>query len=127
MREILTLDDLKRGELIEPPGWTPMEITGYEEKPAATDNSTNCIFKFKVIDGPNKGKTANRLFNEKALGFGKNLWPLIGVKRTADGGFECTTEAFQASLGKKMMVYVKRGESNKGNAFNDLVDFRPLT
>ena len=126
MRAILTPDDLKRGELAEV-GWHPMEIVDYSEKDADTDGSTNCIFAFKIIDGGDKGKTANRLFNEKALGFGKNLWPVIGVPRTKDGGFECSTEVFRAAVGKKLQVYVKRGKSNKGNEFNDLVDFRPMS
>ena len=126
MRAILTPDDLKKGDLITP-GWHPAEISGYEEKPAGTDQSTNCIFNFKIIDGGEKGKTANKLFNEKALGFGKNLWPLIGVPGNATTGYECSTEVFQASVGKKLMVYIKRGTSNKGNEYNDPSDFRPLS
>ena len=125
MRAILTPDDLKRGELVTP-GWHPAEITGYEEKDAATDSSTNCIFSFKIFDGGDKGKTANRLFNEKALGFGKALWAVLGAPRTADGGYELTSQFFQSQVGKKLKIYIKIGKSNKGNEFNDVADFMPL-
>lgn len=125
MRAVLTPDDLKKGDLAET-GWWPAEIVDYTEKEADTDKSTNCIFHFKLIDGPSKGLTANKLFNEKALGFGKNLWPLIGVPRTPDGGFDCSTEAFRAGIGKRMKIYIGRGKSNKGNEFNDVKDFMSL-
>jgi len=126
MRAVLTPDDMKKGELIEP-GWHPAEIVSYEEKDSNTDKSTNCIFHFKVIDGKEKGKQANKLFNEKALGFGKNLWPLIGIPGNAKEGFtDLSTERFQASVGRKLKIYVKRGKSNKGNDFNDVQDFMPL-
>lgn len=108
------------------PGWKPVEINGYKEEPANTDQSTNCIFSLKVIDGTEKGGVLTARFNEKALGFGKAMWPIIGIPRTSDGGFECSTEAFNAAIGKKLMVYVKRGKSNKGNEFNEVADYRPL-
>ncbi len=127
MRAILSPDDLRRGELI-PPGWYPVEIINYEEKEAGTDQSTNSIFYFKIFDGSCKGTELKRLFNEKALGFGKALWATLGLPKTPDGGYELTTELFE-QVGKskaKLQVYVKRGESNKGNPFNDVADFRPL-
>jgi hypothetical protein len=127
MRAILSPDDLKRGELIDPPGWTPMEITRYEEKEADTDKSTNCIFHFMVIDGPNRGRQATKLFNEKALGFGKNLWKTLGFPFDPEKGYELSTELFQQAVGAKMKCYVKRGKSNKGNDFNDITDFMPLS
>jgi hypothetical protein len=126
MRAVLTPDDLKRGDLAGT-GWHPMEILEYEEKPAETDGSTNCLFMFKILDGPSKGIVARKLFNEKALGFGKSLWAtLIGPADSAKG-YELTTEMFQSFVGKKLMGYIKIGKSNKGNEFNDLSDFRPLS
>lgn len=128
MKAILTPDDLKRGELVEP-GWHPAEIINYTEKDAETDKSTNCIFGFKILDGPAKGATANRLFNEKALGFGKSLWAVLFGPPDANTGYptQLTTESFNAQVGKKLMIYIKRGKSNKGNEFNDVADFRPLS
>lgn len=128
MRAVLTPDDLKRGELAEP-GWHPAEIVDYKEEDADTDGSTNCIFLFKIFDGPNKGVQPRRLFNEKALGFGKNLWlvlfgPPDPQRGYADG--QLSTESFRAQIGKKMKIYIKRGKSNKGNEFNDVQDFMPL-
>lgn len=125
MRAILTPDDLKKGDLAET-GWHPAEISDYNEKDADTDGSTNCIFSFKIIDGKNKGIQANRLFNEKALGFGKALWATLELPFQPDKGYELSTELFRAQIGKKLMIYIARGKSNKGNEFNDVKDFRPM-
>jgi len=125
MRSMLTPDDLKKGDLADV-GWHPLEIVEYSEKDAATDGSTNCIFHFKIIDGPNKGVTANRLFNEKALGFGKSLWETLKFPFDPVKGYELTTQLFEQTVGHKLMGYIKRGKSNKGNEFNDLVDFKPM-
>lgn len=125
MRAILTPDDLKKGDLAEI-GWHPAEIVDYTEKPAESDQSTNCIFHFKIIDGPNKGLTANRLFNEKALGFGKNLWKSLAFPFDPQKGYELSTELFKQTIGSKVKIYIKRGKSNKGNEFNDVADFMPL-
>lgn len=125
MRAILTPDDLKRGDLVETT-WHPVEIVDYTEKEADTDKSTNCIFHFKIIDGAGKGVTMQRLFNEKALGFGKNLWKTLGFPYDPIKGYELSSELFKQTIGHKLMAYVKRGKSNKGNEFNDVADFKPL-
>lgn len=126
MRQVLSPEDLKKGDLADP-GWHPMEITGYNEKAAETDQSTNCIFSFKILDGPSKGVTANKLFNEKALGFGKSLWKTLGFPYDAVKGYELTTDLFEKAIGYKLMGYIKRGKSNKGNEFNDIADFKPMS
>lgn len=126
MRTILTPDDLKKGDLVETT-WHPVEIVDYTEKEADTDGSTNCIFHFKIIDGPGKGVTCQKLFNEKALGFGKALWKTLNFPFDPVKGYELSTELFKQTIGHKLMVYVKRGKSNKGNEFNDVADYKPLT
>jgi len=126
MRAVLTPDDLKKGDLAEV-GWHPAEIIEYKEEPADTDGSTNCIFIFKLIDGPNKGITPRRLFNEKALGFGKNLWKTLNFPYDIVKGYELSTQLFEQTINSKLMIFIKRGKSNKGNEFNDVVDFKPLT
>jgi len=125
MRQILTPDDLKKGDLAEP-GWHPLEIVDYKEEDADTDGSTNCIFLFKIIDGPNKGISPRKLFNEKALGFGKALWKALNFPYDPEKGYDLSTELFRQTIGHKVQGYIKRGKSNKGNEFNDLVDFRPM-
>jgi len=125
MRVILTPDDLKKGDLVEP-GWHPMEIVDYSEEPADTDGSTNCLFFFKIIDGPGKGVSPRKLFNEKALGFGKALWKTLNFPYDPNKGYELSTELFRQTIGQKVQGYIKRGKSNKGNEFNDIVDFRPM-
>jgi hypothetical protein len=126
MRAFLSPDDLKKGDII-PTGWHPAELVDYTEADAKTDGSTNCNFFFKVLDGPAKGNTVKRLFNEKALGFGKNLWATLGLPYDAEKGYELTTELFKAQLGKKLMIYSKKATSTNGNDYNDVTDFRPLT
>lgn len=125
MRKVLTPDDLKKGDLAEP-GWHPLEITDYTEEDADTDGSTNCIFHFKIIDGPNKGISPRKLFNEKALGFGKALWKALNFPYDPEKGYDLSTELFRQTIGHKVQGYIKRGKSNKGNEFNDLADFRPM-
>ena len=125
MRAILTPDDLKKGDLVEV-GWHPVEITDYTEKEANTDKSTNCYFHFKILDGPGKGSTPRTMFNEKALGFGKNLWKTLGFPYDLVKGYELTTELFKQTIGSKLMIYIKRGKSDKGNEFNDVADYRPM-
>lgn len=124
-RAVLTPDDLKLGDLIEP-GWYPVEISKYEEKPAGTDKSCNCFFHFKIIDGPKKGVAPRKMFNEKALGFGKNLWSTLGFPFDPEKGYTLSSELFNQTVGSKLEIYVKRGTSDKGNDFNDVADFRPL-
>lgn len=126
MRAILTPDDLKKGDLAEV-GWHPAEIVDYTESDADTDGSTNCTFHFKIIDGPSKGVSPRRLFNEKALGFGKSLWKTLNFPYDEKKGYELSSELFKQTIGHKLKIYVKRGKSNKGNEFNDVVDFMPLS
>lgn len=127
MRAIITPDDLKRSDLVDP-GWYPAEIVEYKEEDAETDGSTNSIFIFKILE-PEKarGVMPRKLFNEKALGFGKNMWKALALPYDAKKGYELTSELFAAQVGKKLKIYVKRGKSNKGNEFNDVSDFQPLT
>lgn len=130
MRAILTPDDLKKGDLIEP-GWHPAEIVDYDESEASEDaknpGSTNCIFHFKIIDGPFKGIPCQRLFNETALGFGKSLWKTLAFPYDPVRGYELSTDLFKQTVGHKLMIYVKRGKSNRGNEFNDVQDFKPMS
>lgn len=125
MRAVLTPDDLKKGDLVDP-GWHPVEIVDYQEKDAETDGSTNCIFYLRILDGPGKGVTPRTQFNEKALGFGKNLWKALDFPYDPVKGYELTSELFRKTIGHKLEVYIKRGKSNKGNEFNDVADYRPL-
>lgn len=122
---ILTPDDLKKGDLIEP-GWYPAEIVKYEEKDADTDSSTNAIFHFKILDGPFKGVSPRTQFNEKALGFGKELWKTLAFPYDAEKGYALSTNLFEKTVGSKLQIYVKRGKSNKGNEFNEVAGYKPL-
>jgi hypothetical protein len=131
MRAVLTPDDLKKGDLAEV-GWHPVDIIDYTEdeagQSAKNPGSTNCIFHFKITDGPNKGLQVKRLFNETALGFGKSLWAVLFGKPDPTVGYtgdQLNSESFKAQIGKKLDIYIKHGKSNLGNAFNDVTEFRP--
>lgn len=128
MRATITPDDLKRSDLVDN-GWYPAVISEYKEEEAKTDGSTNCYFHFKIIDpAPEKarGVQPRKLFNEKAMGFGKNLWKTLNLPYDAKTGYTLTTELLKAQEGKKLMIYIKRGKSDKGNEFNDIQDYKPL-
>lgn len=130
MRAVLTPDDLKKGDLVEN-GWHPAEIIKYHEEEASEEaknpGSTNCYFTFKILDGPGKGVEVRRLFNETALGFGKNLWKTLQFPYDDVKGYELSTQLFEKAVGFKLKIYIKRGKSNRGNEFNDVTDFSPLT
>lgn len=126
MRAILTPDDLKKGDLVETT-WHPVEIVDYTEKEASTDKSTNCYFHFKILDGAGKGVTPRAMFNEKALGFGKNLWKALGFPFDPIKGYDLSSELFKQTIGSKLMVYIKRGKSTNGNEFNEVADYKPLS
>lgn len=122
---VVTPDDLKRGDLVTP-GWYNVEIDSYEEKEATTDKSTNCIFHFKIYEGSNKGVSPTAFFNEKALGFGKNLWKALEFPFDPEKGYALSSELFKQTPGSKLQVYLVRGKSNKGNEFNEVKDYRAL-
>lgn len=122
---IVTPDDLKKGDLVEP-SWYPVEISSYEEKPADTDKSTNAIFHVKILDGPFKGVSPRFQFNEKALGFGKEFYKTMNIPFDTEKGYVLSTDVFRALVGSKLEIYIKRGVSNKGNEFNEVAGFRPL-
>lgn len=128
MKINLGSDDLAKGTLV-PPTWYPCEITGYKEVPAKTDRSTNAEVSFSILSGEFKGSGGMSRFNEKAMGFAKPLLLALGAKIVDDGkgGKKLSAEMNESTMkGKKVDIYFVRGESNKGNAFNDPKDFAPI-
>lgn len=130
MRAVVTPDDLKKGDLVEPM-WYPLELTDYSEevvgKDAKNQGSLNCIFHFKIFDGPNKGVSPRTQFNETALGYGKLLWAALKLPFDPKKGYDLSTELFRAQIGKKIKGYIRRGKNkDTGKEFNELVDFQPL-
>jgi hypothetical protein len=131
IRSILTPEDLAERKI--DPGWYPGKIAavteevvkGSAEKPS--DGSMNAVFLFEVKDPAKpdqKPRNIKRFFNEKALGFGRNLWYVTGLlTKNAKGPQELTFEMMQSLVGKEMLVYVKRNSAG----FDNIEDFRPLT
>jgi len=121
INSILTPADLLGNDIV--PGWYPAEIIKYEEAPSKGDQSTNCIFYFKIIgDGPTKGRELRRYFNEKSMFFGRNLWLTLGFVTKEKGG-SLTTPMMESSVGKKLSIYIKKDKDGK---FDTVEDFKPL-
>lgn len=129
MRAILTPEDLKAGDLLDP-GWYPATIDSYTEEVVKgsakkpSDGSMNGVFTFKL----DAGQKVKRYLNEKSLAFGKDLYAAVGLPKNALGGYDVSTEVFEKFVGAKISVYIKRGKNaDTGKEFNELADFRPLT
>lgn len=128
---ILTPDDLKKGDLVKP-GWYPAEITHYDEaivkgsEQKPSDGSTQCIFKFKIIDGEFKGVSPQVQFNEKALGFGKELWKALEFPFDPQKGYKLGTALFEKTVGSKLEIYIKRGKGQTGKEFNEVAGYRKM-
>ena len=137
MRVVLTPEDLKSGELVEV-GWHPVEIIDYDEKGASdkakNPGSTNCIWTFKILDGPSKDITVTNLINEgpKSMGHKSNqsFWSTLGFPKIphASGGFgyDLSSDLFRKTVGFKMMAYLKRKKGDQGGEFNSMEDFKPM-
>lgn len=129
MKISLTSEDLAKGTLVSP-GWYPCRVTKYEEVPANTDRSTNCIAYLSILTGEFKGSgTKHQIANEKAMGFAKNFMLALGAKMVDDGkgGKKLEGELNKQTVENKLLdVYFARGTSNKGNEFNDAKDFAPI-
>lgn len=130
MRAVLTPDDLKLADKEPiPPGWYPAEITKYEEvvtkgtdeKPS--DGSVNSVFYFKILDGAAKNRELRRYFNEKVLGFGKNLYATLKFPKNSAGGYDVSTQLFEQTIGSKMMVYIIK---DKKTGYDTIEDFKPI-
>ena len=125
---VVTPEDLKKGDLAEV-GWHPAKIIDYEETEAGDDakspGSTNCNFRFEILEGPSKGIQPRRLFNETAWGFAKTFFAAMQYPKDEKGNYKVSSALFRQSVGHTLQIYIKRGKSNRGNEFNDVVDFRP--
>lgn len=127
MRVNLGSDDLAKGTLVTP-GWYPCKLSNYKESPANTDKSTNATGSITILTGEFKGAGGRFLFNEKAMGFAKNLLIALGAKiEDGPNGKQLSATLSKETINEKLVdVYFARGSSNKGNEFNDAKDFAPI-
>lgn len=127
---IVTPEDLKKGDLAVV-AWHPAEIIRVEEgeagEKAKNPGSATITFHFRILDGPSKGIECKRLFSETAWGFAKNFFAAMRYPKDEAGNYKITSALFQQSVGHKLKIYIKRGKSDRGNEFNDVTDFAPLT
>lgn len=119
----LTPQEIKRGKLIENPGWYGCEITEISTKPSKGDKSTNYWVYFKGLTGEATDMTFFRLFNEKALGFIVPFLKACGVEVNEETG-EVQNFDLHALVNRKIRLYIKQGDNN-GQAVNQVDGFEP--
>jgi hypothetical protein len=123
---VVTPDDLKKGDLVDP-GNYPVEFSRYEEKDAA-DKSVNSVLYFKVFDdsNPQKGKEFVKYMNEKGWEYEKELLVILFGPPPPEG-YRFGTREVQSKLGIKFKLYVKRGKNKEtGKEFNECAGYMPL-
>lgn len=112
-----------------PAGKYLFDISNYEEGLSKAGDSTNYVFSLTVSDGPYKGKTINKLWNEKALDKAipdavnslASLLDACGQNGSEGGVFNGTP-----LIGKQVYGFVTVKKSEKGNTFNDVESFAPV-
>ena len=114
----LTPQEIKRGKLIENPGWYGAEISEVLTKPSKGDKSTNYWVYFKGLTGEVKDMQFFRLFNEKALGFIVPFLKAAGVEVNEETG-EVQNFDLQALIGRKIKLFIKVGD-NQGTPVNQV-------
>lgn len=111
-----------------PAGKYLFDISSYEEGLSKAGDSTNYTFALTIADGPYKGKTINKLWNEKALDKAipdavNSLASLLDAcgQSGSDGG------VFDGNrlVGKQVYGFVTVKKSEKGSTFNDIESFAP--
>lgn len=133
---ILTPDDLKKGDLVNP-GWYRLIISKYEEEivkgstAKPSDGSTNAYLFFKIMESKKLNTKAEavgveirKMYNEKALGYGKTLWAALEFPFEEGVGYRISDTLLRQAEGSIVEGYVQRGKSDKGTEFNDLKEFR---
>lgn len=113
-------EDLLRGKTIEP-GWHKMLIKNVTQEPASTDQSTNTIIDFTVVDGQFKDVPLRRYFSEKAPGFIVPFLIACGAPVGEQGG----TFDLERCKGKMILGYVIN-EMYNNRPTNKVEDFRPI-
>lgn len=117
----ITKDDVNAAKLLTP-GWYPCKVTKYEETPAKetakNPGSLNRNFQFRVTEGESEGVLLRTTFNEVFA-------PLLSQYIPAVGGefLEGKTYDLEDSVGKAILVHVKRGEY-LGKPTNEIDGFR---
>lgn len=124
MRVKVTKDELEKNFKLIEPGWYHCKITGYETKAAKSDGSTNYIFNFAILEGPEVGGKLRRYYSEKALGFFGPLFAALGAPKDAEGNYDIELED---TKGKNVDLYVQRGTDDKQRPTNEVADFRKYT
>jgi len=112
-----------------PAGKYLFDIASYEEGLSKAGDSTNYTFGLTIADGEYKGKTINKLWNEKALDKAipdavNSLASLLDA--CGQGGSQGGVFDGNKLVGKQVYGFVTLKKSDKGNTFNDVEAFAPV-
>ncbi len=117
----ITKDDVNAAKLLTV-NWYACVVEKYEEAPAKEGSknpgSLNRNIHFRVSEGDSEGVKLRTTFNEVFA-------PLLGPYLEAIGGEFAEGKSYdlEDSVGKKILVHVKRGEYN-GRPTNEIDGFR---
>lgn len=90
-------------------GWYLAVLKIVNEEPAATDQSTNLILKWQILEGEKEGLHITSRFNEKAMSFTEQLVKIMGgdVVEESDSDDEIHPFTFiKQNIGFKCQIHV---------------------
>ena len=124
----ITAEDVARGTLLQP-NWYVAEITKCEDD--KTKGGDDCVNVYmKALDGVDEeGNSAPnvpvfRNFMPKYPSFAINFLNALGANIGKQGKSDLNISD-ETCKGKRLKVYIKRGEYN-GKGTNEVADFKPL-
>lgn len=123
----ITVEDQKRGELIEP-AWYPFEVVGVTEKKAGKDakhpDSLLTVVKCRGLEGKAKDHAVYVQFSEVAPGFVVPFARVMGWK--LDGSKEEKVELTEKNIKGKRFLGLIGHEVYGGVSKNVFADYRPM-
>ena len=90
-------------------GWYLAQLKTTSEEPASTDQSTNLLLKWQILEGEKEGLHITSRFNEKALSFTEQLVKIMGadVVEESDSDDEIHPFTFiKSNQGFKCQIHV---------------------
>jgi|WetSurMetagenome_2_1015567.scaffolds.fasta_scaffold404833_1 hypothetical protein len=116
-------EDIKSGFLVQTPGRYNYELTKVKTKAAKTDGSPNYILQFKGLNGEMEGVVVFVQISSKAK------WLLAPIFRAANNGEPLEKDKsyeIDDLVGCTFSAMTSRGQSEQGNYFNNLSDWKPV-
>lgn len=118
-----TSKGLKRGTLVNQPGWYQVKIERTEVALTKAKDSNNYIIHGEIVGGPDPrmvGVPVQRMYNEKAIEMSQDFFAALGAE-VKEGAFD-----FSAANGQVVEAMITRATSTNNNDFNDIKAWRKL-